>query len=380
MSKILWNSIKPPLRYFWVPVGENVFKGEYQIENGDGDEEGVDLESLIPFEITGEEAEAIMMSELEDMTNELGGLFKGIFNLGKRMINSELMDEDSEDWDSEEDSDSEYSSEEDSDSEDEDSDFDEDDLDKVISLFDLDSEDDSDEDSDSDEGTLEDLLSQFGDDLEGPLTELRDLIVKEVGNLGEELDKLGSQAAKELDAEPGAGQDILRELGQWLINLAEEQDQGQEQEQEDEEDVVVMEFKPKADNTDNEGQDSNQDDIKAKTTSEVPTDEDSSEPTTADSEEHVEAKDSSEASDSENALTDDATESSNTMATEENQPENVVSESNTDTDQHSPELPSSSNLKRMTKAQLIELGTTFGLTLSMKDTKNTLLEQLETLR
>lgn len=379
MSKILWNSIKPPLRYFWVPVGENVFKGEYQIENGDGDEEGVDLESLIPFEITGEEAEAIMMSELEDMTNELGGLFKGIFNLGKRMINSELMEEDSEDWDSEEDSDSEYSSEEDSDSDDEDSDFDEDDLDKVISLFDLDSEDDSDEDSDSDEGTLEDLLSQFGDDLEGPLTELRDLIVKEVGNLGDELDKLGSQAAKELDAEPGAGQDILRELGQWLINLAEEKDQ--DQEQEDEENVVVMEFKPKADNTGNEDQDDNQDDIKAETTTEAPTEENSSEPTPASAEEHLETEDSSDASDSKDALTDDAIESpSNTTETQENQPEDVVSESNTDTDQHSPELPSSSNLKRMTKAQLIELGTTFGLTLSMKDTKNTLLEQLETLR
>ena len=92
---------------------------------------------------------------------------------------------------------------------------------------------------------LEDILSQFGEDIEGPLTELRDLLVKEFGNLGEELDKLGSAAAKELDSEPDAGQDILRELGHWLINLADEKADDKE------EDVVVMEFKPKEDQADN---------------------------------------------------------------------------------------------------------------------------------
>ena len=185
MNKILWNSIKSPLRYFWVPAGEDVFAGEYNIENGDGEEASVDLESIVSFEINEQEAEAIMMTELETMTTELGGLFKDLFKLGKRMVNSELMDDDSEDWDSEEDSESESS---DWDSEDsEDSDFDEADLDKIISLFDSDSEDDSDEDSESssdfDASSIEDLLSQFGDGLEGPLTELRDLIIQEVGTL-----------------------------------------------------------------------------------------------------------------------------------------------------------------------------------------------------
>ena len=71
MNKILWNSIKSPLRYFWVPAGEDVFAGEYQIENGDGEEAAVDLESLIPFEIDGEQAEEIMLGELENMTTEL---------------------------------------------------------------------------------------------------------------------------------------------------------------------------------------------------------------------------------------------------------------------------------------------------------------------
>ena len=144
MNKILWNSTKPPLRYFWVPAGEDVFAGEYLIENGDGEEASVELDSVIPFEISGEEAEAIMMAELEDMTSELGDLFKGLFSLGKRMINSELMDEDSEDWDSEDDSNFDEDS-----SSDEDSDFEDDDLDKVISLFE---EEDSDFEDSSDEG------------------------------------------------------------------------------------------------------------------------------------------------------------------------------------------------------------------------------------
>ena len=237
MNKNLWNSIKSPLRYFWVPAGEDVFAGEYQIENGDGEEASVDLESILPFEINEKEAEDIMMNELENMTAELGGLFKDLFKLGKRMINSDQLDDDSEDWDSE-DSDDSDDSEWDSDDSD-DSDFDEADLDKVLSLLDADSEDDSESASGFDAGSIEDIISQFGADLEGPLTGVRDLIVQEVGNLGEELDKLGSEAAEELDGEPGAGQDILRELGQWLINLADERAD------ETAEDVVVMELNPK---------------------------------------------------------------------------------------------------------------------------------------
>ena len=175
----MWNSIKSPLRYFGTG-GEDVFAGEYQIEN-DGDEASVDLESLAPFEINEREAEAIMMTELENMTAELGGLFKDLFKLGKRMVNSDQLDGDSEDWDSEDSDfdDSEWDSEDSSDS-----DFDEADLDKVLSLFDADSEDDSESSSDLSGGSLEDIITQFGNDLEGPLTELRDLIVQEVGNLG----------------------------------------------------------------------------------------------------------------------------------------------------------------------------------------------------
>ena len=48
MAKILWNSKKLPLRYFWVPEGEEVFEGEYSIENGESEVFKVDLESIIP--------------------------------------------------------------------------------------------------------------------------------------------------------------------------------------------------------------------------------------------------------------------------------------------------------------------------------------------
>ena len=352
MNKILWNSIKSPLRYFWVPAGEDVFEGEYRIENGDGEEESVNLESLIPFEIDGEQAEEIMLSELENMTTELGDLFKGLFSLGKRMVNAERMDEDSDsDWDSEE-SDSDWDSEDDSDEE-SDSDFDEADLEKIISLFDLDSDEDSNEDSESDPGTLEDILSQFGEDVEGPLTELRDLLVKEFGNLGEELNKIGSQAAKELDAEPGAGQDILRELGHWLINLADEK-------AETDEEVVVMEFKPKGDGPEREEP---ADDISIEDQEDSSSEEHSE--SESSSEENFEQEASEEISVEENtsAMVDHATESDTTLV------------SNSEI-----ELPSSNALKRMTKAQLVELGSSFGMTLSTNDTKKILLEQLETLR
>ncbi len=366
MNKILWNSTKSPLRYFWVPAGEDVFTGEYKIENGDGEEASVDLESIVPFEINEQEAEAIMMTELENMTAELGGLFKDLFKLGKRMVNSELMDDDSEDWDSEEDSDSEDS---DWDSEDsDDSDFDEADLDKIISLFD--SEEDSDEDSESssdfDASSIEDLLSQFGEGLEGPLTELRDLIVQEVGTLGEELDKLGSEAAKQLDSEPGAGQDILRELGQWLINLADDQAE------ETEEDVVVMEFKPK----DTEGQS-----VDESTTPDTELHVEDS-PSGEDAEEDSSSEDSSE-SDEDSSNEDDSKEA-NSFSDEEinsSKVDQVIEGDTSETvDPSTDELPSESALKRMTKAQLVDLGQTFGLTLNITDTKKTLLEQFETIR
>ena len=64
MAKILWNSKELPLRYFWVPEGEEVFEGSYSIENGDGEVFAVDLESLIPFEIESAEAEALMLQDL----------------------------------------------------------------------------------------------------------------------------------------------------------------------------------------------------------------------------------------------------------------------------------------------------------------------------
>jgi len=352
MNKILWNSIKSPLRYFWVPAGEDVFAGEYQIENGDGEEASVDLESIVSFEINEKEAEAIMMNELENMTAELGGLFKDLFKLGKRMVNSELMDEESEDWDSDEESESS------SDWDSEDSDFDEADLEKIISLFDIDSDEDSESSSDFDGGSIEELLTQFGEDLEGPLTELRDLIAQEVGNLGNELDKLGSEAAREIDAEPGAGQDILRELGQWLINLADERVEDTE------EDVVVMEFKPKesveetVDIDEDDGEDLSQDNLE----------EDSS------SEESSESEASSqEESEAEQAILDEETDNVTVDPKAETDTSQTV-ESSTQ------KLPSASALKRMTKAQLVKLGTDFGVTLDIKDTKKTLLEQLETIR
>ncbi len=389
MNKILWNSINTPLRYFWVPAGEDVLVGEYAIENGDGEQFSVELESLIPFEISGEEAEAIMMRELEDMTNELGGLFKGLFNLGKRMINSDLMDEDSEDWDSEDESD--FDSDEDSE------DGLDDDMDKIIRLFD-DEDSDFDSEDDSEDGTLEDLIAQFGDDLEGPLTELKDLITKEVGNLGAEFDKLGAEAAANIDAEPEAGQDILRELGQWLINLADERDVDAE---ESSEEVVVMEFRPKTEPSNEDAfettdDDATQDDTETDSTENRDSDTDNSDTDGVEADSEDSSDDDSEESSSESSESSESTSDTDNSDTDhtgnngtdqtEESTKQATSELGTSVDESSnstivkKELPSPSALKRLTKAELVALGEEHDLTLTMKDTKQTLLEQLETLR
>jgi len=363
MNKILWNSVKTPLRYFWVPAGEDVFVGEYQIENGDGEQASVDVLSLAPFEISNEEAEAIMMKELENMTSELGGLFKGLFNLGKRMINSELLDENSEDWDSDEDSDSNDDSDEDSE-----------DLDKIIELFDEDS--DSDDDSDSEDGTLEDLIAQFGNNLDGPLSELRDLIAKEVGSLGQELDTLGSEAAKAVDENPGAGQDILRELGQWLINLADEQNV----EESSEEDLVVMEFRPKdSDNTNSDEVESVDNSVILHEDDSVTLHEDDS--VTLHEDDSVDDEHSSEESSSDSEASNEEGTLSEQAAENQDHTENALDNPKDEaTNNPEPVLPSSAELKRFTKVQLVALGEQLGLDMNPKDLKQTLLDQLETLR
>jgi hypothetical protein len=196
--------------------------------------------------------------------------------------------------------------------------------------------------------------------LEGPLSELKDLIAKEVGTLGAELDKLGSEAAANLDTEPGAGQDILRELGQWLINLADERAA------EAEEEVVVMEFKPK----DGDSAEANN---AADSTDTVVLD--------GSSESEVVEEDSeSESEDSESVSADTAVDTAvDVVDAADNDVETAVDDSNNAAIEEDG-LPPSSSLKRMTKAQLVDLGSRFGMTLDPKDTKNALLEQLETLR
>lgn len=350
MDKILWSSQKPPMRYFWVPAGEDVFVGDYGIENNEGETFEVDLESLIPFEISGAEAEALMMQDLENMTKELGGLFKGLFQLGKRMLDDEILEADSDedsdsDWDSDEDDDSEDSSDEaDLDAE----------LDNILALFDDDS--DEDPDAESDDEDIDAIISKLGEDLEGSLTELRDLIAKEVGNLGEELDTLGKEATEAIDEEPEAGQSILRELGSWLIRLADEQDADSEESYNDE--PVIMpfpavpepEFAPK--------------------TSEVP----DNSPSAAESDESIQDTFIAASKVDENTVIDIREEDSKAPKVDD------ATQQATETKHPSVELPSSSALKRMNKTDLVELGTILGLSLSSSASKKDLLSAIETLR
>jgi hypothetical protein len=347
MDKILWSSQKPPMRYFWVPAGEDVFVGDYGIENNEGETFEVDLESLIPFEISGAEAEALMMQDLENMTKELGGLFKGLFQLGKRMLDDEILEADSEDdsdWDSDEDDSEDSSDEADLDAE----------LDNILALFDEDSDEDS--DADSDDEDIDAIISKLGSDLEGSLTELRDLIAKEVGNLGEELDTLGKEATEAIDEEPEAGQSILRELGSWLIRLADEQDADSEESSSEEPVIMPFPSVPEPEFTSE--------------TSEVV---DNLTPTEA-SEEILQDRSTSESEHTAEKAVAEIQEDSEALEVDD------ATQQATETEHPSVELPSSSALKRMNKADLIELGTTLGLSLSSSAPKKDLLSAIETLR
>lgn len=347
MDKILWSSQKPPMRYFWVPAGEDVFVGDYGIENNEGESFSVELESLIPFEISGAEAEALMMQDLENMTKELGGLFKGLFQLGKRMLDNEILEEDSD-----EDSDSDWDSDADSEDYSDDADLDAE-LDDILALFD----EDSDEDSDSDDDNLDAILSKLGEDLEGSLTELRDLIAKEVGNLGEELDTIGKEAAEAIDEEPEAGQSILRELGSWLIRLADEQDANSEDASSEE--PIIMPFpsipEPEFALEDSAGSDT------------------ITPPEFSEETMHETSASVSEKKD-ENAVVESHEEDSEVLEVD-----GTIQQA-TETEHPTVELPSSSALKRMNKADLVELGTTLGLSLSSSTPKKDLLSAIETLR
>ncbi len=279
-----------------------------------------------------------MLQDLENMTKELGGLFKGLFKLGSKMIQSETLVEESEDWEDESDDD-----------------WDDDELNNILSLLD---EDDSDEES-SDDESLENLLNQFTDGLGGALEELGDTLAKELGSLGSELDTLGSEAANALDENAEGIQDILRELGQWLINIADEANTAsaeEELEEEEQEEVVVMQFRPKDPPMeileDEVEPDSNETSVEHDSSYTIET---SVEPDTSDTNETSDEID----------LEDDKQ-----MDISKNETiENVDSS-----------LPISSALKRLTKAKLVEMGVEFGLDLSMKQTKQTMLDAFETIR
>lgn len=338
MDMILWSSQKPPMRYFWVPEGEDVFVGDYGIENSEGEVFSVDLESLIPFEISGAEAEALMMHDLENMTKELGGLFKGLFQLGKRMLDTDILED--TDVDSDDESDSEANSEDDVD------------LDNILALFDeADSDEwDSEDSSDDAVSSLDELIEQFGADLEGPLTELRDIIHKEVGSLGNEFKETDTA-----DDATDAGQNVLRELGQWLIQLAEEQEASSEEASSEE---------------DSSEEDSNDDDsVEEPTIMPFPT---IPEPEFV----HDEVSDDDTASEA----------SSPASVTDENIQEETDTELALDeaplqaTEIESPEVPTASALKRLNKSQLVELAETWGLSLSTSQSKKDLLAAIETLR
>ena len=197
MERILWQSQKSPTRYFWIPAGESVYMGDYGIENADGEQFDVDLEGLLQFEITEYQAKNLLNQELDALLADFGSVVKNLAGVGRQLFKQAQNDEDSEDSDSDildsDEDDSEYS----------------------------DSDSDDSDDSDSDDMTWDEILSELENGLEGPLSELKDVISAELGKLGEELQKMGKDVAKEMDNPQN--REVLKELGEYFIQLSEQE-------------------------------------------------------------------------------------------------------------------------------------------------------------
>ena len=125
-----------------------------------------------------------------------------------------------------------------------------------------------------------------------------------------------------------------------MINIADEANNSEPQEEVDDDDVVVMQFRPKQPPV--ELADDNEEAIPTNETEEITIDEPITENDVIEVEENAED-------------------------VEEFEEDGIA-------------IPPTASLKRLTKAKLIELGQTLGLKLSMKQTKQTMLDAIETLR
>ena len=314
MERILWQSQKSPTRYFWIPAGESVYMGDYGIENADGEQFDVDLEGLLQFEITEYQAKNLLNQELDALLADFGSVVKNLAGVGRQLFKQAQNDEDSEDdsdiLDSDED-DSEYSDSDSDDSDDSDSD-----------------------DSDSDDMTWDEILSELENGLEGPLSELKDVISAELGKLGAELQKMGKEVAKEMDNPEN--REVLKELGEYFIQLS-EQELTDEPSEENADEVISFD--------------------NAKAALENENDNDRDHDSVGEKEIASEQEDQTELSTDNSGASSDSSSQSEAI-----------------------EIPDSSILNKWKKAELLELALSLGLELTDKNTKKDLLDGIESRR
>jgi len=250
----LWTHEKSG-RQFLIPNSLKLPPGEYQITNRERETIGVQKAHIKGFKAGEKEIEAFMQSEIQEALAQVGDVFKGLFDMGKKALGDmniaeilqQFIDDDDDSEESSEesswDSDLDESSDEDSDSE-EDSDDDSEFPDNVF-VFEGPSEDDSEDDSDFDLGDLgaefDSVFKEFVEDLRAPFNELKQTVVGGMSDLQNAFGDLGEELKGAVNSEEG--RNLLRELGQQLQKMAdgaESDDSGESEEVPEEPDLSMV--------------------------------------------------------------------------------------------------------------------------------------------
>src|SRR6056300_418579 len=102
MEALLWQSTTRPTRFFLIPLETQVYTGGFEIENSDGEKYSVELDEIINFEISKEQADQIMSKKLESILSDFGSILGSMVNLGLEESSEDDSDDDDSEFDSDE--------------------------------------------------------------------------------------------------------------------------------------------------------------------------------------------------------------------------------------------------------------------------------------
>lgn len=217
----LWTHEKSG-RQFLIPLSLKLPPGEYKITNRARETIGVQKAHIKGFRAKEEEVEAFMQAEIQEALVQVGEVFKGLFDVGKKALGNvnitemlqQFIDEDD---DSSDDDDSSWDSEmeDSSDESDSDSAF----PDNVF-VFEGPSEEDSESEIDLDdiEGEFDQIFKEFVEGVKEPFDDLKKTVVGGLNDLQEAFGELGTELRNAATSDEG--RTLLRELGKRLQDMA----------------------------------------------------------------------------------------------------------------------------------------------------------------